>query len=105
MSGGSLIDRDGAVRRLRAGDFRIEALDTWKSARSGAIYPTSVRVLVPGAPLDLRITPLVPDQELDVAFRYWEGAVRVEGRASDRAIQGRGYLELTGYGEITPPVR
>ena len=105
MSGGSLIDRDGTVRRLRAGDFRIEALDTWKSSRSDALYPTSVRVLVPGAPLDLRITPLVPDQELDVSFRYWEGAVRVEGRASDRAITGRGYLELTGYGEITPPAR
>ena len=105
MSAGSLIDRDGAVRRLHAGDFRIEALDTWKSSRSGALYPTSVRVLVPGAPLDLRITPLVADQELDVSFRYWEGAVRVEGRASDRAISGRGYLELTGYGEIAPRAR
>ncbi len=51
---------------------------------------------------DIAITlePLFPDQELDaragVGTVYWEGAVRamIDGR-----IAGRGYLELTGYGE------
>ena len=40
------------------------------------------------------------DQELDARAStgtlYWEGAVRVE---SPDGARGRGYLELTGYGE------
>ena len=46
------------------------------------------------------LDPLFPDQELDarggVGVVYWEGAVRA--RVGARVI-GRGYLELTGYGE------
>ena len=37
------------------------------------------------------------DQELDVSVRYWEGAVRVEGKAGLNKIAGSGYVELTGY--------
>ena len=39
----------------------------------------------------------MPNQELDVSVRYWEGAVRVEN--PDGTLQGRGYVELTGYGD------
>jgi predicted secreted hydrolase len=99
MSGGTLVDRDGTSRRLRVGDFRLDPSRTWKSARSGAVYPVQMHLRVPAAEIDLRITAIVDDQELDVSFRYWEGAVRAEGRASGDAIRGRGYLELTGYGE------
>ena len=47
-----------------------------------------------------RLEPLLDDQENDTRFStgaiYWEGAVRAleNGKPS-----GRGYLELTGYGE------
>jgi predicted secreted hydrolase len=54
---------------------------------------------VPGAGLALEIVPRLADQELIVGTRYWEGAVRVEGTADGRAIAGRGYVELVGYGE------
>ena len=43
---------------------------------------------------------MFPDQELDaragVGTVYWEGAVRA---ASGGRNVGRGYVELTGYGE------
>jgi len=42
---------------------------------------------------------IMPDQELLVGTRYWEGAVRVEGTAAGRPVAGRGYVELVGYGE------
>jgi predicted secreted hydrolase len=47
---------------------------------------------------DLRLEPLMDDQELDsrasTGTIYWEGAVR----AFSRDVEvGRGYLELTGY--------
>jgi len=43
------------------------------------------------------LTPLLRDQELDLAVRYWEGAVRVEGTADGRPLGGSGYVELVGY--------
>jgi predicted secreted hydrolase len=48
----------------------------------------------------LVLEPLVDDAELDsrasTGTIYWEGAVRA--LAAGREV-GRGYLELTGYGE------
>jgi predicted secreted hydrolase len=34
---------------------------------------------------------------MDVAVRYWEGSVKVEGIKSGSRISGKGYVELTGY--------
>ena len=49
---------------------------------------------------DLEVTPLMDDQELDsqasTGVVYWEGAVRA---SVDGQSIGRGYLELTGYGD------
>jgi predicted secreted hydrolase len=67
-------------------------LRTWKSPRTGVEYPVSMQVN------DLRLEPLMDDQELDarasVGTIYWEGAVRA---FRDKDEVGRGYLELTGY--------
>ena len=41
---------------------------------------------------------MLADQELDVTFRYWEGAVDVSGESDGAPIAGVGYVELTGYG-------
>ena len=52
---------------------------------------------MPSAGLELVVAPLVRDQELDLAVRYWEGAVSVAGTAGGRPLTGRGYVELVGY--------
>lgn len=92
-SSGSLIQQDGTVTPLTGVDLTV--LDRWKSPRSGALYPARWRLRVPAQDLDLEIRPLLPDQELDVSFRYWEGAVDVTSRGTP--LRGRGYAELTGY--------
>ena len=50
--------------------------------------------------LEFALVPLMDDQESDsrqtTGAVYWEGAV--EARVAGRRL-GRGYLELTGYGE------
>lgn len=75
---------------------RFKPLRHWRSARSGASYPVSMRVTV-GA-RELRLEPIFDDQELDTRGStgtiYWEGAVRV---FEQQRQVGRGYLELTGY--------
>ena len=86
------------VRGISAGDdFRIAATATWRSPRSGATYPARWTVSIPNSDLMLDVEPLLADQELDVSFRYWEGAVRVTGTRAGKALAGSGYVELTGY--------
>jgi predicted secreted hydrolase len=79
-------------RHLGLSDFDLQVLDRWQSPRSGAVYPAKWRLRIPSANLDLTLEPLLADQELDVSFRYWEGAVRISGSSG-----GRGYVEMTGY--------
>lgn len=94
-AGGSYRDKTGRQVRLGPGDVRFLPGRRWRSPRTGATYPVEpkVRVQLAGRTLDLVITPLFDDQELDSRRGggpvYWEGAVTVPG--------GRGYLEMTGY--------
>lgn len=99
FSSGTLIDREGGLQHLSREDFSIEVLDDWVSPRSGAVYPAGWIVRIPTANLELEISPLLADQELDVSFVYWEGAVSVAGTRSGTPVQGFGYTELTGYFE------
>lgn len=98
-SSGSFVAPDGSSRTLPFRAFSLDVLDHWKSPRSGARYPARWRVRVPSEGLDLTVIPRLADQELDVSFRYWEGAVAVEGTRRGASVDGQGYVELTGYAE------
>ena len=76
-------------------------LDTWLSPASGVTYPSAWRLRVPEHGLDLKIRPALADQELDLSFRYWEGAVELKGTFGESGVNGHGYVELTGYGTTT----
>ncbi len=102
-SDGVLVSPEGERVPLRWGrDFEIAALDQWRSAVDGASYPSRWKVTVPSRDLDLTVVPVLEDQELNLAFRYWEGAVRVEGSSRGEPVRGRGYVELTGYAGPRP---
>lgn len=93
-SSGTVIGSKGETRHLNRSDFQLQVLDHWRSPRSGASYPAGWRLRIPSERIDVQIEPLLADQELDVSFRYWEGAVKVEGSSP-----GKGYVEMTGYSE------
>lgn len=105
FSSGTLIGADGGTRHLgrdaardaAAFAFEIEVEATWRSPHTGATYPARWTVRVPGVDLVLEIEPLLADQELNVSYAYWEGAVRVVGARAGRAVAGSGYVEMTGY--------
>lgn len=101
-SSGSIAGPAGETRPLSLRDFSLEPLATWESPDSGARYPARWRVRIPSEDLDLTVTPLLADQELDVSFRYWEGAVEIEGTRRGQPVRGHGYVELTGYAEAGP---
>jgi predicted secreted hydrolase len=96
-SGGTLVEADGRARSLDASEFRLDALAQWSSPRGDARYPSRWRLRVPSAAIDVEITPEIADQELDLAFRYFEGASRVSGTSQSVRVTGHGHVELTGY--------
>jgi len=103
---GTLVDADGAASYLQRGDFAVTATGSWRSPASGINYPLGWRVDVPAAALDLRVVPEIEAQEncsrqVD-GLCYWEGAVRISGGDDDARI-GRGFVELTGYGDARRP--
>ena len=98
-SDGVLIDPDGQRAPLVWGtDVSMESTGSWTSPIDGAVYPSGWRIRVPERGWDVSVEPRIANQELDVSFRYWEGAVSVRGTGERGApVEGRGYVELTGY--------
>jgi len=102
FSRGTLVDPAGRATQLDVGrDVRVEATGTWR-ATDGATYPSGWRVEVPARGWTLAVAPLLDDQELTGAFRYWEGAVRVGPVGGGEGPTGKGYVELTGYAGEPP---
>jgi predicted secreted hydrolase len=99
---GSLTRADGSVLQLGVDDVRLTPLDTWRSPRSGAEYPSRWRIEAPEIGLSLTLEPYLKDQELPVSVVYWEGAVRIAGTQGGAPVGGSGYVELTGYADEGP---
>jgi predicted secreted hydrolase len=98
-SSGSYMTADNAKISLKDHDATITTLDSWKSPHSEITYPSRWRLSVPSQALELEIVPLINDQELNVSYRYWEGAVKVTGTKQGKPISGQGYVELAGYSQ------
>lgn len=99
FSSGTLVFPDSSTINLPYDSFNISVLDTWTSSRSGARYPTRWQINVPGYNLAIEINPYLVNQEMDVSFKYWEGAVQIKGQMQDEDVRGTGYVEMTGYSE------
>ena len=95
-SKGILIEKDGTSRTVKKEDLVLEVTDNWTSP-SGEKYPSGWRMKIPSMNIDLKITPSVKDQLMNVSIRYWEGSVLIEGTKNNSKVTGRGYAELTGY--------
>jgi len=97
-AGGTLRTPDAKTRVFATDEVRFVERRRWSSPRTGVTYPIAMALNAAGVSYELQ--PLMDDQELDARAStgtvYWEGAVRA--LAEGREV-GRGYLELTGYGE------
>ena len=97
-SSGTWIAPDGTTTHLRASDFQMNAIATWKSKAGGAPYPIGWKITLPGQRAEFTIRAALEDQEFRLGpITYWEGAIDAVGMRDSKAIKGTGYLELTGY--------
>ncbi len=96
-SNGKLVTPAGAAIELGVDDFVLDPTEYWTSDHNQARYPIGWRLRVPKFQIDVVVTTPVPDQELNLAVTYWEGAIRLNGTRAGKSVQGVGYMELTGY--------
>lgn len=103
-SSGTMVFPDGKQQHLKTTDFKLRPLEYWQSKKSGATYPVAWEISVPSEQLVLKSEPLLRAQELitDKSTRvtYWEGLSEFKGEKKGAAISGKGYIELTGYGQV-----
>ena len=104
-SSGTVVDSQ--TSHLRLSDFTATPGRRWQSPSTGTSYPIEWTVSLPSRNTELRVTPLLDNQELvttrSTGIAYWEGAISVTGTWEGKPVKGRGYLELTGYAEKHRP--
>lgn len=97
-SAGTWTPADGRSRHLDRDAVSVAVTKEWASP-AGGTYPAAWKMRIPSLELDLRVVPVLDDQELFTTVRYWEGAVDVAGTRQGVEVSGRGYVELTGYAD------
>ena len=100
-SSGTFVDIEGNATALRSEDFTIEQTAEWESPHSHAVYPSGWNITVSGLSLEMTVTPVMKDQELDTLgttmIVYWEGSCDVQARIDGDEVIGQAYVELVGY--------
>lgn len=86
-----LVDPDGGIQTRSDGE--VTTGGHWQGLTG--LYPLDWQLRL--GDLDLRITPVVQDQDHAFAAPVWSGLVRAEGQRGDAAVSGIGTLQLTGY--------
>ncbi|HEX4808578.1 MAG TPA: lipocalin-like domain-containing protein [Bryobacteraceae bacterium] len=104
FSSGTYVDSKGEGHFIR--DFSLAPGKLWHSSNTGANYPLSWTIDIPGIELHLDEHTRLENQELSskngFTPSYWEGAVEYSGTMRQTAIRGAGYLEMTGYDGRAP---
>lgn len=96
FSKGVIVNQTGLSEPISKEEVVLNVTDNWKGP-DNTIYPSGWSFQIPSKNIDLKITPAIKDQLLDVSIKYWEGSVNVEGIKNGNPLNGRGYVELTGY--------
>jgi predicted secreted hydrolase len=100
---GTLVDAAGNTTTIGPNLVRVGATGSWVSPHTGSSYPSGWSIELPDRDLHLTITPVQLDQELDTRAStgqiYWEGEVTIDGQNRGKPLDGKGYVELTGYAQ------
>ena len=97
------IGPDARELQFASSALKISVLDHWHSPATGITYPSGWQLTIndPRLRAVLTLQPELKNQELVVTQStgntYWEGAVSIQGQSAGHAVQGEGYVELTGY--------
>lgn len=97
ISNGLLIRADGRASPIPENDIKLEP-DTFWPSPSGTRYPVAWIMKLPALGIELRLSPLVENQEIGGSARTWSGSISVSGAGPrGERLEGQGFVELTGY--------
>ena len=103
FSSGSMVDPESQNKHLNLKDFTVTVQGFWRSQKTSIRYPSAWLVTLPGRNTQLTVTPDLKDQELSglrsISGSYWEGSVTAKGIQLGQPVEGKGYVELVGYGK------
>jgi predicted secreted hydrolase len=97
MAWADLTDAHCKTTRYEPGEFTLTATGSWQQS-SSCEYPMGWEVSIPGAGLQLKVTPSILDQDIYVPGmdHYYEGEAAVRGW-DHGPIRGRAVVELTAF--------
>ncbi len=97
---------NGTTEEIPFSDMEIIPKDNWISPLTNAVYITSWEIKIKKEKLDLKLSAVMQDQEIDshksTKVIYWEGKMDVAGTKDGKPIKGKAYLEMCGNAQ---PVR
>jgi len=96
-SSGVIIDAEGEKHQFTAQDIIMENTEKYKSSFTNAEYPVSWDMEIPKINLKVKLKPALKEQEHQLSYPYYEGAVQLAGHFADAEVTGKGYMELVGY--------
>ncbi|MGX2039826.1 lipocalin-like domain-containing protein [Methylocaldum sp. MU1018] len=97
LSGGLSIEADGRALPIPENEIRLES-GAYGSNVSGARYPAGWIVRLPNLAAELRLSPLVEDQDAARSTRAWSGPVTVSGSGPrGETLSGHGFVESANY--------
>ena len=96
-SSGVIIDAEGEKHQFTAQDIIMENTEKYKSSFTNAEYPVSWNMEIPKINLKIKLKPALKEQEHQLSYPYYEGAVELAGHFADAEVTGKGYMELVGY--------
>jgi len=92
-----MVDKNGKQKQFTVSQFQLQEKEYWRSPDTKIKYPIRWHLQIPSENLNLSISPLLKQQEWTGSFKYWEGAIKINGHQAGKAMSGKGYLEMTGY--------
>ena len=92
-SQGKWVENTGGSITIKPHNITLNVLEEWQS-EDGKRYPTRWQIDYIAQNKSWIVEAVMDDQYMDLAVKYWEGAVAVFDTESQTLV-GRGYLEMT----------
>ncbi|MEM7195880.1 MAG: lipocalin-like domain-containing protein [Pseudomonadota bacterium] len=94
-----LLSPDNSTTVWRSDEINLQERRHWTSDTSGRTYPVGWTIILQKEDMEttVQIQTALDDQELKLGFVYYEGMVFASLKSSELELNGRGYMELTGY--------
>ena len=71
---------------------------SWRSKKTGTLYPLEYKIEIPSLKASLKTTPLMQNQEVLFGnINYWEGPTKISGTINSKKVKGFGFMELVGF--------